>query len=175
MKTRTIKIYEFDELPDKAKEKAIERFADVNVDYDWWEYIYEDARNVGLKLTGFGLDRSSYCKGDFIESPEETAQGIIDNHGESCDTYSTAKNYLEERSELVKKYSDGVSLDIVAEGNEYDFDNECDELDKEFLRSILEDYRIMLQKECEYLTSREAIEETIKINEYEFLEDGTLA
>ena len=42
----------------------------------------------------------------------------------------------------------------------------------EFRRSILEDYRIILQTEFEYLTSEEAIVEIIEANEYEFTADG---
>ena len=47
-------------------------------------------------------------------------------------------------------------------------------LEAEFLKSILEDYSIILQKEYEYLTSREAVEETIEANDYHFTENGNL-
>ena len=70
--------------------------------------------------------------------------------------------------------SDGVNTDIVAEDNEYDFDNDCGELDAEFTKSIFEDYRILLQKECEYLNSDEAIIETIEANDYYFTKDGSI-
>ena len=41
-----------EKLSDKAKQKAIEKFYDINVDYDWWDSVYEDAKNIGLKITG---------------------------------------------------------------------------------------------------------------------------
>ena len=75
---------------------------------------------------------------------------------------------------MVEKYSDGIKTDEVAEDKDYDFDNDCDILDDEFRVSILEDYRIMLQKQYEYLCSEEAIIETIEANDYEFTEDGKL-
>lgn len=167
-------VYNFDELSDKAKEKAIQELYDCNVDSEWWNCTYEDAENIGLKITSFDIDRASYVKGNFIESAEETAEKIIKEHGESCETYKTASNYLKDRAELVKKYSDGINFDKVSEDNEYDFDNECDDLDAEFLKSLCEDYRIILSKEYDYLTSEEAIIETIKANDWTFTKDGIM-
>lgn len=175
MRIKETKVYQFAELSDEAKEKAVENMVDINVNYEWWDCEYEDAAQVGLRLTEFDLDRNRHCKGEFIESAEDTAGKIIDQHGACCPTHETATEYLKDRTELVKKYSGGITLDIVAEDNEYDFDNECDELDEEFLRSILEDYSIILQKQCEYLMSEGAIIEAIEANEYEFTEDGKLA
>lgn len=173
MREKIIKLYQFDELSESAKETAVEKLADINVYYGWWDFVYDDAENVKLKLTEFDLDRG-YCRGEFIEGADDTAHLIIKNHGKDCETFQTATNYLKERTELVKKYSDGKQIDIVAEDNEYDFDVECDELDNDFLYSILEDYRIILSKEYNYLTSEEVIVETIKANEYEFDESGEL-
>jgi hypothetical protein len=51
---------------------------------------------------------------------------------------------------------------------------DTEDIDANFLRSLLEDYRIMLQKEYEYLTSEETIIETIEANEYEFTEKGEM-
>ena len=36
MRKIEVMLYEFRELNESAKEKAIERFRDFNVDYDWW-------------------------------------------------------------------------------------------------------------------------------------------
>jgi hypothetical protein len=173
MKNVITTVYNFAELSDKAKQKAIESLYDCNVNREWWDCTYEDAKTVNIKITGFDIDRS-YCEGDFMESAEETANLIIENHGKDCKTYKTAANYLKERKELVEKYSDGKTLNIVAEDNECDFDNDCNELDAEFLRSILEDYRIILSKEYDYLTSKEAIIDTIEANDWTFTEDGTM-
>jgi len=176
MKTivKTYQVFEFSELSEDAKQKALENNYDVNVDSDWWDCTYEDAENICLKITGFDIDRGNYCKCNFTESAEETANLIIENHGQNCETYKDAEKYLENRAELVKKYSDGINTDIVAEDNEYDFDNDCDELDSEFLKTISEDYLSMLRKEYEYLTSEESIIETIEANDWTFLADGTM-
>jgi hypothetical protein len=47
------------------------------------------------------------------------------------------------------------------------------DIEDEFLKSLCEDYSIMLQNESEYLQSDAAIIEAINANEYEFLEDGS--
>jgi len=57
MRIKETKLYHFDELSEEAKQKAIEGLSDINTDYEWWESTYEDAENIGLKLTSFGLDR----------------------------------------------------------------------------------------------------------------------
>ena len=165
MKTREYKTYKFDELSEEAKEKALEQFWSINVDGEWWESTYEDAKTVGLKIEKFDLDYNK-IKGGFTEDACFTAHRIIDNHGESCETYQTAKKFLSERDAIVEKFSQHGH-------RPEDMDEELDELENDFKYSILEDYRILLQKDYSYLTGREAVEETIIANDYDFLEDGT--
>lgn len=74
MKTKTINLYEFDELSEDAKEKALQNLWDINVDHEWWDYIYEDAERIGLKITGFDIDRGNYCEGDILTSEYEIAR-----------------------------------------------------------------------------------------------------
>jgi len=177
-KQRTIEttLYKFNELTDDAKETAIDNLRFVNVEHgDWWNSTFEDAKEIGLKITSFDLDRRRGADGEFIDSAEHCASLIIKNHGEMCETYKTAQSYLSDRNGLVSQYSDGENTSVVTEENEYDFDKECDELDAEFLKSILEDYSIILQNESEYLTSDEAVQDTIEANDYEFTEDGELS
>ena len=166
-------VFNFDELSEEGKEKALADLYDTNTDQDWWENTYEDAARVGIKITGFDLDRGAYCEGDIYDH-EATAEAITENHGTKCETYLTAVQYQADRSKLVIKYSDGYNIDIVAEDNEFGFDDDCNELDEEFKKSLLEDYRIILQHEYEYLTSEEAIIETILANAYEFTANGKL-
>jgi hypothetical protein len=167
MRIKETKVYKFDELTDKAKEKAMENLYDLNVDYEWWDYMYEDAANVGLKLTSFDLDRNRHAKGEFTLSAAEVAANIIRDHGEQCETYKTAQAFLDEINSLTMPDDDSDEFS--------EWENKMLELEDEFLKSLLEDYSIMLQKEYDYQTSEEAIVETIQANEYEFTEDGKLA
>lgn len=167
-------VYLFEELPEEAQQKALENLWDINVDFDWWQFIYEDAECIGLKITEFDLDRNRYVKGDFLWSALECAHKIINEHGRQCDTWNTANDYLISRDKLVEKYADPKQPDKVHEDSEYEFDLECDDLDREFLHSLLEDYSIILQKEYEWLTNEEQIKETLIANEYEFTIDAKI-
>jgi hypothetical protein len=165
MKTIQVNLYQFSELSEDAKEKAILKLYDINVDFDWWSYLYEDAKQIGLKIKEFDLDRNRYCKGEFINFPTETAEKILLEHGKDCETYKTAKEFLNDLNELTSKFEN------IEDCPEDDFED----LENEFLYSLCEDYSILLQKECEYLQSSEAIIETIEANEYYFDENGNLA
>ena len=154
-------VYKFSELSDEAKEKAMGNLYNINVDYEWYDSTYEDAERIGLKITEFNIYRGSYAKGELLDSAVNVADSIIKDHGPDCETVQTAKAYLLEFEK------------IIAETTE-DEEPETDDIDSEFLKSLLEDYRIILQKEYEYLTSEEAVMETIQANEYEFTADGKL-
>ena len=63
METREYKVYTFDELSALGKEKALEKFREHNLDYEWWDCVYEDAKEVGslmgieignIYFSGFG-------------------------------------------------------------------------------------------------------------------------
>lgn len=174
MQTVSINTYKFAELSAEAKQTAIENLCDINVDHNWWEFVYEDAKTIGLQITGFDLDRNKHCTGLLIDGMAECCRLIMSNHGEKTDTHLLAFNYLEDYDKLVEKYSDGINKDIVAEDNTWEFDQEADELEADFLNALLEEYASILQNDYEYLTSDEAIIQTIEDNDYDFTEDGKL-
>jgi len=167
MKTVTLNLYKFNELSESAKETAISELAYINTEIDWWESIYEDAKMIGLKITSFDLDRNRNAKGEFITSASEVIEEILGSHGENCETYKTALKY--------KKSFLGISVKYKDKGEDnWDEQSEIEDTEDEFLNDILEDYSIILQHECDYLTSKEQIIETIEANEYDFTEDGKL-
>lgn len=168
MRTKTITLYSFDELSEEGKKKAIENLYDLNIMHDWWESTYEDAERIGLKISSFDIDRGNYCQGEFIKEAEKVASLILENHGEECETYKTAKTFIDEYKPKKEKF------ESENEGFYFEHENEGADLQSEFLKSLLEDYRIILQKEYEYLTSEEQIIESIKANEYTFTENGKL-
>lgn len=166
MKTKTITLYSFSELSEDSQKKALNSLSDINVDYDWSQGIYEDAKKIGLKITGFDTDR--YCGGEFIEDAIFTAEAIKINHGENCETYKTAISFL---AEFMPK---GIEWEANNDGDSFLESNEGEQLASEFLKSLLEDYRIILRKDYEHLTSEVAILEAIEANEYTFTKDGKL-
>jgi hypothetical protein len=165
MKIKKFKVYSFSELSDDAKQKALEYLQDINMD-NWHEFIIEDAKEIGLKIEDF--DIYHFLNARFISSAEECAAAIMKNHGNHCETYKAAENFLNERYQLPDA-DDETSCEYNS-----DIHDKIEELESKFLKAISEDYRIILKHEYENLTSEEAIIETIEANEYEFKENGEL-
>jgi len=172
IKITKTKVYKFEELSEEAQDKALNDLANFEVDREWWDNTLDyDAKYIGLQIDSFDIDRGNSIKGSFIASAEETAHKIESDHGESCDTYKTAKQYLKDRDEAINTCPRDENGDI----DEYECDKRLDELDSEFLRAILEDYLVILRHEYENITSREYLLDLIEANEWEFTEDGRLA
>lgn len=69
MKVIKLRLYEFSELNDKAKEKALSGLHDVNVFDDWYEFIYDDfisiAETIGITINKNRIHFSGfYSQGD---------------------------------------------------------------------------------------------------------------
>ncbi|MCK9361668.1 hypothetical protein M0Q28_05625 [Patescibacteria group bacterium] len=170
MRTVHTPVYKFDELSDAAKQTAIEKLYDINVSFDWWDSIYDDANTIGCKIKGFDTDRGSYC--DLrCDDAHETARLIMENHGSKCDTCKLAAQYCKDREKIIEEAERDEDGELA---DEYAVDKLLDELNAEFQRALGEEYLSMLRQEYEYLTSEEAIIETIEANEYEFTEDGKM-
>ena len=115
-----------------------------------------------MKLTGFDVERGNYCEGEFINYASDTARAILKEHGKGCDTYKLAEIYLA-RCKVIE-----------AKEETQETEEDCIELEEEFLKDLLECYLLTLKEEFEYNTSEEAILETIRANEYDFRSDGTM-
>jgi hypothetical protein len=166
---KTVLIYQFDELSAKAKEKARDWFRQGALDYEWWESVYEDAERIGLKITSFELDRRQSITGEFTGGAEHCAKAILREHGDTCDSFKLAQAFLQERQALDSK------LEKVRDEDEHlawTVDEQITELEDEFKQDLLADYLDTLQKEADYLTSDEAVDEAIRANEYTFLANG---
>jgi hypothetical protein len=169
MRKETIKIYQFHELTDEAKQKALEQFYDINVDHSWWDFTYEDAENVGMKLTAFDLDRST-IDGEPTIGALESIEAILENHGKGCDTHTLAGEWKQTFQNAYHALDLLYAIDCPAP----DVEEFIKESEEEYFHLLKDKYLSILQKEYEYLTSEEAIIETIEANEYEFTEDGEL-
>lgn len=161
------KVYKFNELDESTKQKALEKLWDINIHEDWFDSVYEDAKNIGVQINEFNIDRGSFCRIK-IEDIGETLKLIKKNHGKLSETY-----------ELMEKTNEVITqLTIQAfENNELDeggFSDDIEETMAYFEQQLSEEYFSILRKEYEYLTSEEAIIETIEANEYEFKENGEI-
>ena len=170
MRTAQINYYNFNELSDRAKDTARDWWRQGALDYGWWESVYEDAARVGIKITGFDTGRSCEIDGRFTCEPEETANKILAEHGENTDTAAEARHYLK----TVAEFMASAEKDEYGELATYALDNDREDIDKEFLRALLEEYLTTLRKEEEYQLSDEVADEMIVANEYDFTEDGKI-
>ncbi|WCT13292.1 hypothetical protein [Mucilaginibacter jinjuensis] len=172
MKTIQLRLFQFDELTEQGKAKAIANNADYNVSYNWWEMTYEDARNIGLKITGFDLDRAHYCNAEFINDAIYTARQTHLQHGEQTDTYRIATDFQESRDLIVTTWP----KDETGEFEQADeLDEALDNCEDRFLKSLAHAYLRILDAEYDFLTSDEAIAEALTANEYWFTANGKMA
>lgn len=170
MREETITLYRFEELEEEVQEKVLAEYWDINVDYEWWEFVFENAERIGLEIEEFDIAGRAYCKGKWIENAEYAARRILQEHGEMCETYKDAEGFLKDLA-LSKTEFEGRE-DYDPEYEEFEESTEYADLEDVFLNTLCEDYRIILESEYEYLTRDVAIKETIEANEWEFTEDG---
>lgn len=153
------KAYQFEELDEQTKEKAIDNCRYMNIDDGfWYEFIKEDLNSVGIELRSFDIDRGSFAE-IHLEDFYETCDLILKWHGENRETYKIAERYIKEYNEIHQHIHDDDAIECIDE-----------EYQKEFSEEVL----LMLRREFEHITSDEHIIEMFQANEYEFTEQGKL-
>ena len=180
MRTETIKLYKFEELSEEVQEKVIEKKYDINLHHEWWESIYEmymqdetgfDIDKIyfsGFWSQGDGARNEAYQK-DWSRVIKLIKNGDINIYG----SFKQSGHYYHSKS-----YSDNLDAEMTNDWYGKNYSNIED-----ILEDILEEIREYYEDVCnkiyhsleqgqEHYSSREAIEETIISNDYEFTEDG---
>lgn len=161
--TKQYEVYTFEELSDSAQDKVISNNYDINVDYDWYSYLYDDAEAIGLKITEFDTARH-IIKGRLTDHIDGVIPNILKNHGEQTTTYQCALEFKAKLDKIEESYNNN--------NNDDEFTDARVELETEFCLHLLECYLSLLRKEYYYQTSKEAIKNTLIANECLFLIDG---
>lgn len=174
--TKTITLYKFSELEEKAQEKALEKLYDLNICHDWWDHVIEDAAAIDLDIWEWCLNRGE-IKGGLNEPLLVVCKLIRAHHGKQTETFKTAKRFHKAYIEAFLKWKASQDATVVDWKpkewlGEFEYEDEAVEVKEDFTKALLECYRILLEREYDYLTSREAIIETIEANQYLFTEDG---
>lgn len=198
MKTKTINLYEFDELDEEIKAKVIEKNRDINVDYGWYKWTLEEWEerleemgfaNPEISFSGFasqGDGASFTCKsvdvekfltvqkkrGVFKNLLEEMKEGTIEISVEivRIDHYYSHENTVRVESELLHYEDETPEKYIDLERKEGELRKLVNEIAKDLMRKIYKD----LEQEYEYLASDKQVIETIKANEYTFTSSGRM-
>lgn len=147
MRQITVNLYNFDELNDDAKQKSIDKHREFLSEVMSLDYITDDAKTIGLNITGWDLYHRS-IDGELTEELPEVVKLIKENHGSVTPTYQLAERYK----------------------NKHGYDAE-----ETFSKELMQLYLAQLHYEYEYQLEDAQIIESITINEYEFTEKGELA
>ena len=167
---KTEVVYKFDELSPEAKEKAREWMRNAEAEtYDTFEMDFElrdwqlkeefEKKNLKLKSVEeksliWDFDRGQYFGGKFVVEDEDGVEFTID-----------AKNADRGRIEVTREYSEDDKLtDAQVAESEQLVKERFEDVAHSVLKAIREDY--------EYRFTDESIDETIRINEYDFDENG---
>ena len=181
MREMNVTVYSFDELSEEAQERAINELRPVDIEPYWYEDTFDTIRAAG-KLLGLDIDRihfdtDLYCifdasyeyvrgaaKAVKAEFPQDTKL-----HGIAKDLQALQKRHFYSLSCAVREARDMNRYSCFRFGEDY----ECEDLG-----DIIDDFahwaQILLRDEYKYLTSDDAVKETIEANGYEFTEDGKL-
>ena len=195
---RTIKktVFTYDELSEKAKEKARDWWREGGMDYEWWDYIYDDAEHIG-SLIGIEIDDIYFsgfcCQGDGAsftgtyryvkggaktlkaEAPTDKELHRIADQLQAVQRQNFYRLYASVSHRGHYQHSGCMSIDVGDNENRYRDLGGADEDITQLLRDFADWIYSSLEAEYDYLTSDEAVEESILANEYEFSEEGERA
>ena len=189
--TKQYTVYTFDELSEEAKQTAIEKLYDINIDYDWWQddalidlstkeckarHITEYPSNClfAWKEIYFDLDRNQHLQfKNLVVHDDNVFRKFLRIHPK---LWQNCQYHFENSSSSWKASNTELAIDADFEdGRDFTPKQQAivDRAVEIFSDKIHEGWT-MLRKQFEYLQSEEAIIETIKANEYQFTEDGRL-
>jgi hypothetical protein len=186
----------FNELDERTQEKVLEKYSDINTDYDWWDSTYEywkpKLENLGvsnptINFSGFwsqGDGASFTGQLDIIEFLTATKKiskfrYLVDHVRDNnlwldCNIYRNDSHYVHENTCRV-----GIDEHIYVD-NEKSYDlivkrvKELEEYLEEWRLDTCHEIYKDLETEYEYQTGKEQIIESLEANEYEFDEDGDI-
>ena len=181
MRDMSVTVYSFDELSDDAKERALNAFRGVNVEFNWYEDTFDTIRTAG-KLIGLGIDRiyfdtDSYC---IFDAYYRYARGAVKAVRKEFSWADGLCQVAKDLQDLQRRrfYSLRCEVSSQRDTNSYQCFRFGEDYECKDLGDIIDDFahwaQILLRDEYKYLTSDEAVKEMIEANGYEFDEAGKL-
>ena len=173
------KVYQFKELDEQTKKKAIDncRYMSVEDGY-WYEFIKDHLSDVCIELKSFDLDRGSFAE-IHIEDLYDTCYLILRLYGETSEIYKIAKRYIKEYDSIKEQMDNLECIENDDSDEEHlnklmQLDKDLEDLDEEYQKEFSEEVLSMLRKEYDYMTSDEHIIEMFEVNKYEFTDQAKL-
>lgn len=170
MQTQTITTYNFSELNEKAKEYALNKNRELCVSDYWYSDTFQDAEELGVRISTFNLDIKNKIGGEFVWSELEVADLVLDNWGADTNMNLIATEFKKDRETICEnwEYIDGAPI------NEDELEYKLNTIENKFENDILFEYWEILRAEYEYLFSDEFLADYLDNNEYQFTENGKL-
>jgi len=165
METITLNLYKVSELSGKIQSYVLDKYRDVMTDYQWWDFIYEDAQRIGLEISSFDIYYRTISI-EYTENADVVAQNILKDWGEGTELNRLANDFIQHYTKLKEQQT----------FDEYGYseqDDDIDDAEKEFLHELGEEFLSILTSDYEWRTSDEAIMEYLEDNQYMFTENGT--
>jgi hypothetical protein len=193
--TKKYTVCKFSELSEDARQEALEKLYDINVDFDWWDSDYDDFKAIGkilgidignIYFSGFASQGDGACFEGNYRYNKGSSKAIREYAPQDKELHRIADSLRQIQRERFYKvtahikqsghYSHKYCTEItVSHSDTGDYmDTETSEAITETLRDFMEWIYRQLNKQYDYLTSHEAIIETIEANDYNFFENGRL-
>ncbi len=188
--TREYKVYTLAELSPKARERALEDHRYWNVEQNWYELTIQDfikrmkeegyiIQEKDVMFNGFYSQQGSGASFEAevdLKQWLNTAAKTVQLRFKDIDLENTRAN-ITCGPRNMSVHEGCMGAEIVYEGEEEELETKLADLER-MLRDDARDeakklYRD-LEEEYEYLTSDEVVAESLEVNEYEWLEDGTM-
>lgn len=195
MKTIEIKLYKFEELTKEAQQKTIEKYYAINVEYyDWYTPTTEQFKDMTkdfevekVYFSGFA-SQGDGAMFEYSGVTQELFDSAIDslklpNYKKSAMKLSgcfSAKgthqgHYSHEKCcyhvmDFEPIYDNRDNINELFDTHHIELEEYITEKYEEIAKQLYRE----LESENDYLTSEEAIKETLIANEYEFTEDGVI-
>lgn len=197
MKTIETKVFEFDELNDKAKEKARDWYRRGAFDHEWWDFVYEDATTMGklmgldikkIFFTGFSSQGDGACfEGSWnpcevkakelrAEAPNDKVLHKIASEFERLALHGVSFT-VKQRGHYMHKYCtefyfsapDDISDTPLSDVERIE---KVEEALKETAREFMEWIYRRLEREWDYMNEDAQVDDNILANGYTFTADG---
>jgi len=200
MKTKQVTLYNIGELKENFPEvykKTIDRYNDINTDFDWYEFTIQDYtdqlekigfHSVKIEFSGFssqgdgacftgGYNMPSILKRKQAEIPcIENLRILLEKIGINHEFFfNIVKGYNSRYShENSVRYGEGKFFHVTGQYYE-NIPEKFESIIFSACQNIMQEIYSTLEIEYEYLTSELAIFETLEVNEYYFNLEGKIA
>jgi len=192
------KVYTYDKLSDEAKQVALEKLRNINVNHDWWDFVYKDVNAVAalmgininqIYFSGFWSKGDGACfeglyeyKAGSVKAVEAYAPKDEELHRIAAELAALQRKCFyqirasfQHSGDYYHRFCTDFSVDFKSHvtGSDY-YNEETEGAIIKAIRDLMHWTYWQLKSNYDALTTDEAVAETIKDNDYNFTNDGKI-